>query len=330
MSLSSFVWEVPLTLPLLEASSLTKHYRQRRLWKGKEIKVLEGVDLQIFPAQIHAILGLNGAGKTTLLRLALGLHAPTSGTIRLWGMDPFRSSAWKHRVGYLPEQGGFPFSTQPVWEFLREQAQRKRISSSHLDQEVDRVIALCRIQAFEDCLCGSNLSYGQRRRVFLAQSLLGKPELLFLDEPFNGLEIPQMIELCEIFRDLREQGISIFLSSHLLSMLERIADRVTILRQGKIEGSRTPSEWIASSPLLSCRFQTQEPLPEALIRDWGLRQDGDLWSVTALSRPLPTLLAEILPYQPSFWSSRPSLEDIFLHLHHIPKRLAPSTAISSI
>lgn len=310
--------EVPLTSPILEASSLTKCYRRRRLWKNEETKVLQGVDLCLFPAQIHAILGLNGAGKTTLLRLALGLQAPNSGTIRLWGMDPFCSSAWKARIGYLPEQGGFPFSTQPVWEFLREQAQRKGIPSALLDREIDRVIGLCRIQSIEDRSCGSNLSYGQRRRVFLAQALLGKPEMLFLDEPFNGLEIPQMVELCEVFRSLRDQGVSIFLSSHLLSMLERIADQVTILRQGKIEGSRTPAEWIASFSSLSCRFQTQEMLPVSLVEDWGLLREGAFWSITASSRPLQTLLSAILPYQPSFWSSRPSLEDVFLHLHRIP------------
>jgi ABC-2 type transport system ATP-binding protein len=299
---------------VLEATSVKKSYR--RWFSKRALPVLNGIDLQLSSGEIHALLGLNGAGKTTLIRLVLGLQFADSGALRVLGDDPARSHEWKKQVGYLPEQGAFPFAGQMVWTFLLEQAQRKGLDAKQAHKEALRVVEICHIEDVIQRTCGSELSLGQRRRVLLAQALLGSPRFLVLDEPFNGLDIPQTAQICDLFLSLRASGVSIFLSSHVLPLLERVCDRVSILKDGRLLSSRSPAGWVSSHPPRGWRFLLKKPLPDRLVEAWGLREEGGYW---VRKRPegasSDDFLSEIYPYQPVFWSSLSTLEDVFLSIH---------------
>jgi len=302
-------------MPIIEAKALVKGFR-RWFQRGPYQPVLRGIDLEVREAEIHAILGLNGAGKTTLLRLILGLQRPDQGVLLVFGVDPSIEIDWKQQIGYLPEQAIFPFPSQSVWDLLYEQAQRKRIKPENRVSEVERVSALCRIESIVDRCCGSGLSYGQQRRVMLAQALLGSPRLLLLDEPFNGLDIPQMAQIVDLFDALRKQGTTIVLSSHLLPMIERLCDRITLLKTGRILGTRSPDAWTSSMASRYWRFRAKEPLSEASRARWGIvERQGWLCMDTAIHSDPQAVLRDILPLGVLSWSCVPTLEEVFLSCH---------------
>jgi ABC-2 type transport system ATP-binding protein len=178
------------------------------------------------------LLGPNGSGKSTILRILTGYLRPTSGSARVAGFDVVgQGLEARGQLGYVPED--VPLYTQMrVNEFLDFMGRVRGVSNTRLPVAVDEVIERLSLGRVRNLLI-SKLSRGYRQRVAIAQALLGKPKLLILDEPTNGLDPRQIIEVRELIRTL-SQELSILVTSHILTEIERVAHRVAILLDGKL------------------------------------------------------------------------------------------------
>ncbi len=202
------------------------------------VKALNGVSLSVGSGEIFGFLGPNGAGKSTFVKLLLGLVSPSGGRVELFGNDAGKT-AQRRNVGFLPETTAvYPFLT--IGEFIHYHCVLGEIPPRTRKQEAQRCLeAVGMIQHARKRL--GSLSKGMLQRVCIAQALLGSPQLIILDEPTSGLDPIGIKELRSLLLAVRERGGTVFLSSHLLSEVERTCDRVAILHQGKIirSGSRS-------------------------------------------------------------------------------------------
>jgi len=210
--------------PVIVADKLTKYY-------GARLAVDE-VSFEVRPNEVMGLLGPNGSGKSTILRILTGYLRPTSGNARVAGFDVVgQGLEARSQLGYVPED--VPLYTQMrVNEFLDFMGRVRGVGNTRLPVAVDEVIERLSLGRVRNLLI-SKLSRGYRQRVAIAQALLGKPKLLILDEPTNGLDPRQIIEVRELIRTL-SQELSILVTSHILTEIERVAHRVAILLDGKL------------------------------------------------------------------------------------------------
>src|SRR6185369_9906223 len=207
----------------ISADRLTKRYGA--------FQAVEDVSLRVGHGEIYAFLGLNGAGKTTTIRMLLGMIRPTSGTVTLLGkrVEADAHELWT-QVGYLVETPhAYPELT------VRENLEVfRRLRGLRDVKAVERTIERLELGAYADRRTGT-LSLGNAQRLGLAKALLHDPALLLLDEPANGLDPAGVVEIRELLRELaHERGVTIFLSSHLLSEVARIATRFGVIHQGRL------------------------------------------------------------------------------------------------
>ena len=196
------------------------------------------LSLELKKGEIIGFLGLNGAGKTTTIRMLLSLLKPTDGSIHLLGskVDSGNYKMWE-KVGYLEEASYYPELT--VAENLDIARRMHRIADR---EAVDRVIRKLDLDAHRNKKA-KNLSLGNRQRLGLAKAIIHNPELLILDEPVNGLDPASVVEIRELLLDLsRNDGVTIFLSSHLLEELSKLVDRVVIMHKGRLVRNLTMDE----------------------------------------------------------------------------------------
>ncbi len=207
----------------IETSGLTKRY-------GVSAAVA-GLSLRVEPGEIYGFLGLNGAGKTTTIRMLLGMVRPTGGRVMLLGtrVDVGAHALWS-RVGYLVETpSAYPDLT--VRENLELTRRLRRVADR---RAVDHVIDRLALAPYADRLART-LSLGNAQRLGLAKALLHDPQLVILDEPANGLDPAGVVEVRALLRSLaRERGVTVFMSSHILSEVARLATRIGILHHGKL------------------------------------------------------------------------------------------------
>jgi ABC-2 type transport system ATP-binding protein len=210
-----------MTAPPLEVRGLVKRYG--------ELTAVAGVDVTVRAGDVYGYLGPNGAGKTTSLRMMLGLIRPTEGTVRLFGRDPqVTVRALEGVAGFVEAPTFYPYlSGRRNLELLA--AFDGNGSSSRIDQALDTVELRHRAG---DRVGG--YSHGMRQRLGIAAALLREPKLLLLDEPTTGLDPGGMRDMRLLIRQLAGQGITIVLSSHLLTEVEDVCNRVAIVRSGKI------------------------------------------------------------------------------------------------
>ncbi len=196
-----------------------------------DVTAVEHLSLRVAQGEIYAFLGLNGAGKTTTIRMLLGMIKPTSGTacvlqtrVRLGSREPWA------RVGHLVEMPhAYPELT--VYENLEV---ARRLHPGTAPKAVDQVIERLGLAAYANRRA-STLSQGNAQRLGLAKALLHGPELLILDEPANGLDPAGIVEIRELLLELtREQGVTVFMSSHILAEVTRLARRIGIIHQGRL------------------------------------------------------------------------------------------------
>ncbi|MYB19835.1 MAG: ABC transporter ATP-binding protein [Holophagales bacterium] len=187
-----------------------------------DLEVLRSVNLEI-GSGVECLVGRNGAGKTTLMRLGLGLTEPNGGTVRMFGFDPRVHPEVMARVGILLEE-------DELFDFLRPLEFLDYCAALYgLDAGEARARAVDLLEALEVPASGRlchQLSTGNRRQLALAAALLHEPELLILDEPFNGLDPVAVARLCRMLRDFAANGRGVLLSSHRLELVEEIADQV--------------------------------------------------------------------------------------------------------
>ncbi len=207
----------------IETHHLTKQYG--------DVTAVDDLSLRVEPGEVYAFLGLNGAGKTTTIRLLLGMVRPTAGDARVLGakINDGEKKPWAS-VGYLAET---PHAYPEL--SVRENLDAVRRLRPGVEREaVDRVIEQLRLAPYADRRAGT-LSLGNAQRLGLAKALLHNPQLLILDEPANGLDPAGIVEIRHLLANLaREQGVTIFMSSHILGEVSRLAQRIGIIHEGRL------------------------------------------------------------------------------------------------
>jgi ABC-2 type transport system ATP-binding protein len=204
------------------------------------VVALDALDLEIRPGEIFCLLGPNGSGKTTFIRLLSGFLTPSAGSLQVADLDVQAEPMQVRRlIGYAPEPAPL-YRHMRVGEFLRFMAQLRGVASAEVEQAVGRVAEQLEITDKLDAPVPT-LSRGYRQRVSLAQALVHEPQLLILDEPSNGLDPRQIIEMRRLIRSLAGR-YTVLMSSHILSEVARTADRVAVLLEGRLRGERTLAE----------------------------------------------------------------------------------------
>jgi len=221
----------------IEAVGLTRRYR--RFLRGGPIVALDGLTLRVHPGEVFGFLGHNGAGKSTAIKLFTGLLSPTRGHARIFGRSPDDPRARAH-IGFLPENPALDAHWTPR-EFLTLSGRLAGLPSVQASAEIR---ALADSLAFGSFLDRSmrKLSKGQLQIVGLAHALLGSPPLLILDEPMSGLDPLARRLAREELLARKKQGHTVFLSSHVLSDVERLCDRIGIIRHGRFLGEHDLAE----------------------------------------------------------------------------------------
>jgi ABC-2 type transport system ATP-binding protein len=210
---------------VIEARGLAKRY-------GGAVAVA-GLDLTVRAGEVFGLLGPNGSGKTTTILMLLGLTEPSGGSVRVLGLDPLRQPlAVKRRVGYLPDTVGF-YDTMTARENLAYTARLAGIASAESRRRIDAALARVGLAAVADRRVAT-YSHGMRQRLGISEVLVKQAELAILDEPTNGLDPQATQELLDLIGELRREGMTILLSSHLLGLVESICDRVALFREGRI------------------------------------------------------------------------------------------------
>ncbi len=197
------------------------------------VTALDGLTWQAPRGQVTAVLGPNGAGKTTAIECAVGLQHPDAGTVSVLGVDPWGAGAeHRARVGVMLQAGGLPNGTKPM-RLLRH------LAAFYADPaDVDATAARLGVTQFAGTTV-RRLSGGQKQRLALAAALLGRPEVLFLDEPAAGLDPHGRLDVWDLVRELRDEGTSIVVTTHSFEEAERLADHLVIMSGGRTvaEGS---------------------------------------------------------------------------------------------
>ncbi len=236
--------------PAVEIRDLVKHYGR--------VAAVNGLSLQAGRAAVTAILGPNGAGKTTTIEICEGYRRADTGSVRVLGLDPGRDAvALRPRVGVMLQSGGIPPAARPA-EYLR-------VLAAFYAHPLDPALLLDRLG-----LAGSlrtpfrRLSGGQQQRLSLAAAVIGRPELVFLDEPTAGLDPQARLATWELIAGLRAAGASVILTTHYMDEAQRLADRVCVLDHGQLVAEGTPAELTGTAGQL--RFRAEPGLDtDALI-----------------------------------------------------------------
>lgn len=206
---------------IVEARSLTKHYG--------DVTAVDDLSLKILKGEIYGFLGLNGAGKTTTLRMLLGMIRPNRGTASLFGTDIRTGKTQWQKVGYMVESA----HAYPDLSVIENLGLFCRYYGMTDGAAISRIISLLHLERFKNRKA-KHLSLGNRQRLGLAKALIHEPELLILDEPANGLDPAGIVEIRKLLKTLSIKGTSILISSHILSEISKIADKIGIIHEGHL------------------------------------------------------------------------------------------------
>jgi ABC-2 type transport system ATP-binding protein len=224
----------------ISIQGLTKKYVD--VWQKQEVVAVNNLFLDVEEGEIFGFLGRNGAGKTTTIKMLLGLIFPTAGDATILG-KPMGDNNIKREVAYLPEETYF-YDSMTGWDLMDFYARLFRIPEPERSRRVKMALEKVRLQpdAWKRSVRG--YSKGMRQRTGIAQALINDPKLLFLDEPTSGLDPIAHSELRDIVASLKDEGKTVFLSSHQLADVELICTRVAIIHNGKLLRTGTIKELI--------------------------------------------------------------------------------------
>ncbi len=272
---------------VIRARGVTKSYGS--------LQALRGVDLDVARGECVALLGPNGAGKTTMTEILEGYRMRDGGEVRVLDSDPGSGSmAWRRRLGIVLQ------STTDLTDLTVAEAVRHFTHYYDNPDDPQAVIAAVGLTEKADALIG-RLSGGQRRRLDVGLGIIGRPEVLFLDEPTTGFDPEARRHFWGLIEGLKARGVTILLTTHYLDEAERLADRVSIIAAGQVVADRSPSSLRA------------EAMRTAAVR-W---REGDALREEHVEQPtafLRTLLARFDGEVPELSVSYPTLEDVYLHL----------------
>jgi ABC-type multidrug transport system ATPase subunit len=283
----------------IQAEALTKRY-------GGTL-ALDALDLSIRPGEVYGYLGPNGAGKTTTIRLLLGLHRPSAGRAELFGVDAWRDPVEAHRrVAYV---AGEPF----LWPALTAAETFAYLARVRGGSDASYLAVLVDRFQLDDSKKVRALSKGNRQKVQLIAAFASRADLLLLDEPTSGLDPLMEVAFRATVVEARERGQTVFLSSHILSEVEALCDRIGILRRGRLVDEGTLAELRhLSAQMVDVTFAG--PAPEIRVPGVHVTRAGDSELRCEVTGSIDPLLVELARHHVlTLTSHEPSLEEIFLH-----------------
>ncbi|MRK01954.1 ATP-binding cassette domain-containing protein [Aeromicrobium sp. S22] len=283
------------------------------------VTAVNGLSLTVAPGTVTAILGPNGAGKTTTIETCEGFRSPHSGTVRVLGLDPIaQAHLLRPRVGVMLQSGG-------AWSGARSHEMLRHMASLHAHPlDVDLLIERLGMGSYGTTPY-RRLSGGQQQRLSLAMAIVGRPELLFLDEPTAGLDPAARRSTWELISELRSSGVTTVLTTHFMDEAEALSDLIHIVDAGQVIASGTPAALAASGAKNTVRFTARPGLDlESLML--ALPHDTKVDEISAGSYVIvgevdPALLATLTAWcashgilTQSLLVERQTLEDRFLEL----------------
>jgi ABC-2 type transport system ATP-binding protein len=317
---------------MIEASGLRKSFRARRGRQAARVEAVRGVDFAVRRTEIFGFLGPNGAGKTTTLRMLATLIHPDAGEATIAGADLRRAPAQvRQRIGFVAQSSG-TYNQSTARIDLVHQARMYGVSKSTATSLAEAAVVAFQLESFADRRIGT-YSGGQRRRLDIALGVIHSPQVLFLDEPTAGLDPPSRARMWQEVRRLRDDGMTIFLTTHYLDEADALCDRISIIDAGLIVAEGTPSDLkreisgdvvivdlaapdAAGTPepavlLEASKILIEQPCVhscETIDHTLRLYVDSDDTAIPQIMRALTTKGIE----PGAIKSRRPSLDDVFL------------------
>ncbi|MGZ4712118.1 MAG: ABC transporter ATP-binding protein [Acidimicrobiia bacterium] len=268
--------------PAVELTGLEKRYGTR--------VALAGIDLRIEVGEIFGLLGPNGAGKTTTVEILEGYRDADAGTVRVLGHDPRRDAPMlRPLVGVMLQEGGLYPGLRPL-ELLR-------LYAAFYDDadDPDRLLDLVGLRDAADTMI-RRLSGGQAQRLSLAAAVIGRPRLVFLDEPTAGMDPRARADTWELVRDLRDAGTTVVLTTHYMNEAEALCDRLAILDRGRIVADGSPTEVTSGAGEPTVRFRCAAEIDAAalaLALDATVVADRGVGAYRVTTTPTPALVATL-------------------------------------
>ena len=298
-----------MTTPAISAADVTKRYG--------DLTAVNGVSLEVHPGEIFGIIGPNGAGKTTFMECLEGLRRPTSGTIDVLGEDPSRPSArWRERIGVQLQTAALP----PKITVNEAMALFASMYSDPADpaQLLNELGIAAKGRSYVDKLSG-----GQRQRVFIALALLGKPDVVFLDELTTALDPQARLAMWDVVRSIRQGGATVVMTTHYMEEAEALCDRVAVIDAGRLIALDTVPGLIASiAKGTKVQLRTSQQLTRGIVDEIDGISDvmiagtsvSMLWSGSGIPQAAIAAIEATGLTVTDIRTSSPGLEDVFLAL----------------
>lgn len=296
--------------PVIRTDDLRKNYGA--------VEALKGVSLSVQPGEIFGLLGQNGAGKSTLIKILLGVVRKTEGDAELLG-EPAGHASVRSRVGYLPEDHQFPgyHTGRSLLDFY---GQLCGMSRTDRNRKIPEVLELVGIAKRMDSKIRT-YSKGMKQRLGIAQSILHDPDVIFLDEPTDGVDPVGRREIRDLMQELKSQHKTVFVNSHLLSEVELICDRVAIVQRGELVRLGTVADLTRQEGryVIGLAPNSAFPADELMRRGHRLEQVGDRWEVITGNDPdaidgILALLSEQGLRLRYLVEKKQTLEDVFVSM----------------
>jgi len=298
-------------MSIIEIKELTKTYQRGKL------RAVDNLSLSVEKGMVFSLLGPNGAGKTTLIKILLSLTHATSGHAYIFNR-PVTDITTHRRLGYLSENHQFPEFLNPV-QVLTHFGAMSDLKPGNLAVKIPEVIEFVGLKGWEKVKI-KKFSKGMRQRLGIAHALLNEPEILFLDEPTDGIDPVGRKEIRDLILRLKTQGCTIFMNSHLLSEVERISDMVVIMKNGKIlrQGSVDQFTEVHNQYELQLQTNHHSGTVNPVISNWKMQPQSDpnRWlvhteSTEALNRCIDELRRADIQIE-ALIPKKISLEDYFI------------------
>ncbi len=298
--------------PAIEVIDLHKRYGS--------IRAVDGLSMTVRRGEVFGLLGPNGAGKTTTVETLEGYREPDSGTVRVLGLDPWRDGPrLRPRIGVMLQEGGLYPGVKPL--------EALRLFASYYDDpnDPDWWLDLVGLREVEHTMV-RRLSGGQTQRLSLALALVGRPQLVFLDEPTAGMDPRARVTTWQLIRDMRTSGVTVVLTTHAMDEAEHLCDRLAIVDHGRIVASGTPAELTALDTDEELRFHApagldHDALALALRVDIGALREPRPGEYVVRAQATPERIADLTAWLRDrgaalgeLSTGRRSLEDVFLRL----------------
>lgn len=293
-------------MSIIQTTDLTKRYGNAR--------GIENINLTVENGEIFGFIGPNGAGKSTTIRTLLGLLMPTSGSAKIFDMDIMSDGPKiREEIGYLPSEV-FYYDGMRVRDLLKYSASFYSKPKHEMEQRTRELAERLNLDLRKKI---DDLSYGNKKKVGIVQGLLHSPKLIVLDEPTGGLDPLMQQTFFDILREENQRGVTILFSSHILSEVQRMCDRVAIIKEGEIIRTEKMTD-LRSRSYTKCRLELVKPKDARKIQLEGISNmqvhDHEVaflyqGSTNALSKLLATLDLN------NMWLEEPELEEIFMHYY---------------